>query len=170
MRYEITPYRDKTFDFYRRFVHKKLYSTDLDAVEFFNWEPIDIREYKSRQSKWKKGYNAGVFVQARLAERAGLDHFVIEHDDDWQTIDMYKIELKNRFYTVKHLWHAALQGYLMSLFEIRGLDYRQEKPELFTRLEPITREKVILSLWNELSQGKKKSLLQKLILQSSVEK
>lgn len=167
MRKERTHYRDKTFDFYRRDIHRKLYSTDLDAVEYFNSSPIDIREYKSRRSGWKEKTNYGVLVQAKLAQRAGLPYYVIEHDDDWQSVDIYTVQIKDWAYAVKKVWEIGLQRYLIWLFEIRELDHKREKPtSLPTSFEPITKQKVILRLWNELSQPEKAVLLQELITHS----
>lgn len=166
MRKEGTHYRDKTFDFHRRRIHKSLYSTDLDAVEFFNCEPIDIREYKSRRSGWKSGKNKSITVQAKLAQRADLPYFVVEHDDDWENIKVYKVQISGWKYKAELFWEIGLQRYLMWLFEIRGLDYKREKPKLPISFEPITRQKVILRLWDELTQSEKAVLLQELITHS----
>lgn len=154
-----THYRDKTFDFYRR-LYGKLFSTDIDVVEFYNREPIDIREYKSRRSGWKNGMNASVIVQARLAERADLPYFVIEHDDDWQKADIYKISIDGKTYRIEDHKETTLQKYLIWLYQIHGLKRPRQLP---TRFEPITRSRVILNLWDELSQDEKSTLLQDLI-------
>lgn len=179
--YQGTFYRDQTFLFNRREFGRNIPATDIDCLEFDRLEPICLWEAKSGRSSWRMG-SSSIAAQYLLAERAGVNYFVAEHNPDWSRIivcHLSGLDREARKWTpppiIENETTYDLRGFVKMLYSLRDRNIENElrmrsgdlsvgiiktwKDTVPLRLEPIGRKQIISELWQELSAKDKSELL-----------
>ena len=117
--------RDMTFHVNRRKYGYNIPATDIDFLEFDNYQPVLLWEAKSLRSKWKEGYRtASMVVQFKLACRAGIEYRVVENNKNWSKLIVYKLRGWHKGSTwipiIESSTILTLREFVCWLYEIRG--------------------------------------------------
>jgi len=164
-RYQKTFYRDLTFHVNRRKFGSNIPATDIDFLEYDNRQPISLSELKDKRSHWRKGTSwANIEATWNLAERANIPYYITEYAEDWSEISICRIGgIKGKIPIIDEERIVTLSGYIEHLYTIRNREVPAHiKRVIPQKLEPATRERIILELWNELNPSERKELKKKL--------
>ncbi len=116
-------FRDLTFHVNRRKFGYNIPATDLDFLEYDNFQPIDLREFKNKKSGWREGNRtASVRAVYNLAKCANIPFYVIEHNDNYSEITVCFIEGWNEGIPQLSEQTMTLPDYVSSLYKIRNRD------------------------------------------------
>lgn len=147
---EMTHARDMTFHIARREFGFNIPVTDLDFLEFDNFEPVLLWEAKSIKSHWRDGKRtAGMKAQWNLAKRANVPYVVVEHNEDWSEVTVCKVGNWERMQPIILSEQAmTLKQFVSWLYEVRDRDIERELGNILLeqkwtdiipdKLEPVT--------------------------------
>lgn len=148
-------FRDLTFHVYRRKLGSNIPATDLDFLEYDNFQPVDLREFKNDKSKWREGKRtASIRATYNLAKKANIPFYIIEHNDNYSNLCLCKvIDIKGTI-PITEDQKMTLPQYIENLYKSRG----RELPEgmnLPLSFNAITPTGLIIELFLEMEEKNK---------------
>lgn len=127
-RHEMSFRRDMSFHVARRKFGYNAPATDIDFLEYDNLEPVLLWEAKSIKSRWRNGRRtASMIVQWKLSKLAGIPYVVVEHNDKWSKITVFKIGgWKHKVPIISDERKMTLRQFVAWLYKIRGRTIESE--------------------------------------------
>ena len=153
-------FRDLTFHVNRRNFGRNIPSTDIDFLEYDNFQPVDIREFKNKNSNWRSGERtASIKATFNLAKMANIPFYIIEHNDDFSSISICQIKKWNRNVPVVfNEQNMTLPEYVKSLYKARNRTF-PDSVYVPNTLTQINIPHIICHLFEELEQDDRVELL-----------